>query len=425
MLFKAADDIYQKNREAEDPEEMEEIDADEQAAKAKERQERAKSPKFRFGVYPGLRTPDDFAKSQILNKKKLKDGMLKWTANVIPKSLLDLPSEDVKMATSIHKGLLGYMGDKAMSFPATLAQDILEKGLHNLRMRDEVYMQIMKQLTSNPTADSIAKGWQLMCMCVSTFPPSTEFEDYLLNFMLAQKEKKGAVKNYAKYCLRTLEGMLASGASGFVPSVEEIQAYKERPPILATVELVDGNTLTEELPVTPDLNVGKVVEICTHFMELVDERCESMGIFVYDLPRDESIPDPDGEKPFATLERTPRPLRNEVPDASAHPCTYENRSVAYPGLSRPHELTCSHARYFAQDYMGDIIVQKARQKRNYKFVFKRKIFLPQHNEPSEDVMFNRWVLIIARKHVLAFFLHTPSACMHKKYLVQHKPQQTG
>ena len=80
--------------------------------------------------------------------------------------------------------------------------------------------------------------------------------------MLAQKEKKGAVKNYAKYCLRTLEGMLASGASGFVPSVEEIQAYKERPPILATVELVDGNTLTEELPVTPDLNVGKVVEIC-------------------------------------------------------------------------------------------------------------------------------------------------------------------
>ena len=72
--------------------------------------------------------------------------------------------------------------------------------------------------------------------------------------------------------LRRLEGMLSSGASGFVPSVEEIQAYKERPPILATISLVDGMVLTEELPVTPDLNSGKVVEICAQFLELVDER---------------------------------------------------------------------------------------------------------------------------------------------------------
>ena len=57
----------------------------------------------------------------------------------------------------------------------------------------------MKQLSSNPTADSIAKGWQVMCMCVSTFPPSTEFELYLLNFMHEQKKKKGAIRNYAKY----------------------------------------------------------------------------------------------------------------------------------------------------------------------------------------------------------------------------------
>ena len=51
--------------------------------------------------------------------------------------------------------------------------------------------------------------------------------------------------------------------TGFVPSVEEIQAYKERPPILATIELVDGNIIAEDLPITPDFNVGKVLEICT------------------------------------------------------------------------------------------------------------------------------------------------------------------
>jgi hypothetical protein len=82
------------------------------------------------------------------------------------------------------------MGDKSMAFPATLAQDILQKGLEQPQLRDEIYLQIMKQLSSNPTADSIAKGWQVMCMCVSTFPPSMEFELYLLNFMHEQKKKK-------------------------------------------------------------------------------------------------------------------------------------------------------------------------------------------------------------------------------------------
>jgi hypothetical protein len=43
--------------------------------------------------------------------------------------------------------------------------------------------------------------------------------------------------------------------------------------------------------------------------------------------------------------------------------------------------------------MGDVIVQKARQKRDFKFVFKRKIFLPSHNEPSEDNMFARLVYL--------------------------------
>ena len=69
------------------------------------------------------------------------------------------------------------------------------------------------------------------------------------------------------------------------------------------VELVDGMLLTEELPVTPDLSVGKVVEICTHFLELTDPRSDCMGIFVYDIPPEDGSPDPDADKPYADLER--------------------------------------------------------------------------------------------------------------------------
>jgi hypothetical protein len=240
-----------------------------------------------------------------------------------------------------------------------------------------------------------------------------DFENYLLNFILEKKESKGAVRNYAKYCLRTLEGMLSSGesrcvlnlnrsssmrigiamhgytrklsismhnviacsCSGFVPSVEEIQAYKERPPILATIELVDGQVLTEDLPVTPDLNVGKVLEICSGWLQLKDPRSDTMGIFVYDVegePEDAPArdgPDPYAAAPYADLPRTPRPLRND-------------------------------------DFMGDVIVQKARQKRNFKFVLKKKIFLHEHQDRSEDPMYARLIYLQGEDEVLAQVIKT-------------------
>lgn len=53
-------------------------------------------------------------------------------------------------------------------------------------------------------------------------------KDYLMNYILEKEGTRGAICNYARYCLRTLEGMLSSGATGFVPTTDEILAYKER-----------------------------------------------------------------------------------------------------------------------------------------------------------------------------------------------------
>ena len=351
-----------------DAPDLDDIDAEQLDADRDQRREDAKNTKYRFWNFSSLRSPDDYAKGTIMGKKKVKDGMLKWQDNLIPKSLLELSRDNSKLAINIHRCLLGYMGDKQMSFPATLAHDILTKGLEGPAIRNEVYVQIMKQLSHNPKPESIARGWQLLCMCVSTFPPTEDFEKFLLNFVLNKMEGMGAVRNYAKYCLRTLEGMITSGASGFVPSVEEISAYKERPPVLATVELVDGQILSEELPVTPDLNVGKITEICAHFLDLEDPRISSLGLFVYDMPGepDEAElmePRKKVNPMILDLARTPRPLRNE-------------------------------------DYLGDIIVQKARQGRNYKFVFKKKIFLESTNGPSDDPQYRRLLYLQAEDEVI-------------------------
>lgn len=161
--------------------------------------------------------------------------------------------------------------------------------------------------------------------------------------------------------------MLNSGdGTGFVPSVEEILAYKERPPILATIYLVDGNVITENLPLTPDLNVGKVLEMCSGWLDLKDSRINTLGMFVYDLGELDDVrmgEDPYAKAPYADLKRTPRPLRNE-------------------------------------DYMGDTIVQKARQRRKFKFVLKRKIFLPKYNYRGDDPFFERMTYLQAEDEAI-------------------------
>lgn len=260
------------------------------------------------------------------------------------------------------------MGDKQLPFPAMLAQDILRKGYEFKAIRDEIYLLIIKQLSNNPRPESVAKGWQVMCMCVGTFPPSPDFENFLLHYIIEKRDRgRGAVIDYARYCLRTLEAMLNSGdGTGFVPSVEEILAYKERPPILATIYLVDGNVITENLPLTPDLNVAKVLEMCSGWLDLKDSRINTLGMFVYDLGENDDNRhgnDPYAKAAYADLKRTPRPLRNE-------------------------------------DYMGDTIVQKARQRRKFKFVLKRKIFLPKYNYRGEDPFFERMTYLQAEDEAI-------------------------
>jgi hypothetical protein len=347
----------------------EEMDEEERAAKLKE----AATDKWIFQNYVNLRTPSDFSKGMMMNKKKAKAGMLKHQKALLHRSLMALETKELnKLALRIHKNVLGYMGDKQWSFPATLAQTILQTALEEPAICDEIYVQILKQLTENPKAESVTKGWQLLCMCVGTFPPSRHFEKHLLNHVLTHEKQVSAVGNYARFALRRLEGILFTGASDFVLSVQEIQAYSERPPILATIKLVDDNIVTEDLPVAPDLTVRKVVEICASesFLDLQSDLASLCSIFVYE--DDLSVDDP-GVKGSPSKHadkdgRPPEPLGND-------------------------------------DYLGDVCVKKARARQHFKLVFKRKIFIgpdlkSSNGEGSGDPVFDNLCYLQAADDVI-------------------------
>ena len=87
----------------------------------------------------------------------------------------------VKHATRSFKALLCWMGDR--DHTKELVVEILTKGVDYPTLRSEIFLQIMKQLTNNPTQSSIVRGWNLLVLCLKTFKPLPSFENYLHVFI--------------------------------------------------------------------------------------------------------------------------------------------------------------------------------------------------------------------------------------------------
>ncbi|PVG01234.1 hypothetical protein CPB86DRAFT_773358 [Serendipita vermifera] len=105
---------------------------------------------------------------------------------------------------------------------------LLSEGLLHGELRDEIYCQLVKQLSGNPSAESIFRGWQLLCVLVVTFPPSKNFEDYLRSFMRERSNHtEGRIDVMSKYCLAKLRVIAKKGPRGKAPSLQEIEIAQD------------------------------------------------------------------------------------------------------------------------------------------------------------------------------------------------------
>jgi hypothetical protein len=141
-----------------------------------------------------LRAEGNYSKQKYFQKKNLKLKRLQWQREDVPRSLIKLStaycgndrklSKHIKtIAKQVFKNIRGYMGDHYHPYPVTLAYEVVNVGVNESLLRDEIFCQLIKQTTLNPSEESVTLGLKLFYLCISTFAPSKDLTPFVFSHL--------------------------------------------------------------------------------------------------------------------------------------------------------------------------------------------------------------------------------------------------
>ncbi|XP_065705688.2 rho GTPase-activating protein 39-like [Patagioenas fasciata] len=186
-------------------------------------------------------------------------NMLSWNGGSIKKPMLITSNRTIKKeACEMFKLVQSYMGDRQTRMDRNhVALVTVTKCWSMQGLRDELYIQLIRQTTDNTCYRSLAWGWELMAISLAFFSPSPKFQSYLEGYIYrhldsdenivqrikelvdlknkknskSRKKRKQNTENeglpistYARYCYRKLQKVAVTGGKKGLrkPTVEEI-----------------------------------------------------------------------------------------------------------------------------------------------------------------------------------------------------------
>lgn len=97
-----------------------------------------------------------------------------YRGNSIPSSHIHMyDPENVALSVNIFKELCKYIrGELSAERELQVIQYIIAQGIEREELRDEIYIQSMRQATNNPSLEWTDKIWLLLCLAIVAFQPS-------------------------------------------------------------------------------------------------------------------------------------------------------------------------------------------------------------------------------------------------------------
>ncbi|XP_066833790.1 unconventional myosin-XV [Anser cygnoides] len=208
-------------------------------------------------------------------KKEGPDGMemLRFTKVPIQESLIEFTDGSIsKLATEAFQAVMKFMGDHPPRGQTELdiVCTILKLCAEHEVLRDEVYCQIVKQVTGNTSSkpDSCQKGWRLLYILTAYYKCSEVLRPFLLAFLQgASGRPELPFHGISKACEQNLRKTLQFGGRSLFPSSMELKA------------MVAGRSAKRQLFLLPGgIERHLKIKTCSVAQDVIEELCCEMGL---------------------------------------------------------------------------------------------------------------------------------------------------